>query len=59
MLNLNTSQMKDNMDMEMRLIGKIISNPRDYYDCHSLISEEIFTDPLNRKIYKVVSDRLD
>jgi replicative DNA helicase len=51
--------MKDNMDMEMRLIGKIMSNPRDYYDCHSLISEEIFTDPLNRKIYKVVSDRLD
>jgi hypothetical protein len=50
MLNLNTSQMKDNMDMEMRLIGKIMSNPRDYYDCHSLISEEIFTDPLNRKI---------
>ena len=59
MLNLNTSQMKDNMDMEMRLIGKIMSNPRDYYDCHSLISEEIFTDPLNRKIYKVVSERLD
>jgi replicative DNA helicase len=51
--------MKDNMDMEMRLIGKIMSNPRDYYDCHSLISEEIFTDPLNRKIYKVVSERLD
>jgi replicative DNA helicase len=59
MLNLNTSQMKDNMDMEMRLIGKIMSNPRDYYDCHSLISEEIFSDPLNRKIYKVVSERLD
>jgi len=36
-----------------------MSNPRDYYDCHSLISEEIFTDPLNRKIYKVVSDKLD
>lgn len=51
--------MKDNMEMEMRLIGKIMSNPRDYYDCHSLISEEIFTDPLNRKIYKVVSDKLD
>ena len=51
--------MKDNMDMEMRLIGKIMSNPRDYYDCHSLISEEIFSDPLNRKIYRVVSDRLD
>ena len=51
--------MKDNMDMEMRLIGKIMSNPRDYYDCHSLISDEIFTDPLNRKIYKVVSDKLD
>jgi replicative DNA helicase len=51
--------MKDNMEMEKRLIGKIMSNPRDYYDCHSLISDEIFTDPLNRKIYRVVSDRLD
>jgi replicative DNA helicase len=51
--------MKDNMEMEMRLIGKIMSNPKDYYDCHSLMSEEIFSDPLNRKIYRVVSEKLD
>lgn len=51
--------MKDNIEMEKRLIGKVMSNPKDYYDCHSLISEEIFSDPLNRKIYKVISQKLD
>lgn len=51
--------MKDNMEMEKRLIGKIMSQPRDYYDCHSLMSEDIFSDPLNRKIYRVVSEKLD
>lgn len=51
--------MKDNMDMEKRLIGKMMSTPKDYYDCHSLMSEELFSDPLNKKIYKVISSRLD
>tara|TARA_R100000773_G_scaffold17822_1_gene16167 strand:- start:3069 stop:4391 length:1323 start_codon:yes stop_codon:yes gene_type:complete len=51
--------MKDNIDMENRLIGKIMSNPKDYYDCHSLISENIFKDPLNKRIYKVISSKLD
>jgi len=51
--------MKDNFEVEKRLIGKIMSNPKDYYDNHSLISEGIFVDPLNRKIYKSLSDTLD
>jgi len=51
--------MKDNIEMEKGLIGRIMMNPKDYYDCHSLMSEDIFSDPLNRKIYKVVADRLD
>ena len=51
--------MKDNMEMEKRLIGKIMSSPKDYYDCHSLISEHLFCDPLNRKIYNAISQRLD
>ena len=51
--------MKDNMDMENRLIGKIMSNPKDYYDCHSLISEDLFKDPLNKRIYRVISTKLD
>jgi len=36
-----------------------MSNPKDYYDNHSLISESLFVDPLNRKIYKSLSDTLD
>ena len=51
--------MTDNKDMEMRLLGRIMSIPKEYYNSHSLMSEGMFTDPLNRKIYKVVSDRLD
>ena len=45
--------------MEKRLIGKIMSNTRDYYDHHSLVSAEIFTDPLNKKIYSVIASNLD
>ncbi len=51
--------MKDNMDMEKRLIGKMMSNSKDYYDCHTLISEQLFKDPLNKRIYRVVSSKLD
>ena len=51
--------MKDNIKMENRLLGKLISNSRDYYDHHSLLSESIFKDPLNKKIYKVLSSNLD
>ena len=51
--------MRDNLEMEVRLIGKMMNNPKDYYDCHSLISDSIFTDPLNRKIYRVISSNLD
>jgi len=51
--------MKDSFDTEKRLLGKMMSNSRDYYDNHSLITERIFLDPLNRKIYKAISSRLD
>ena len=51
--------MKDSFETEKRLLGKMMSNSRDYYDNHSLITERIFLDPLNRKIYKAISSRLD
>ena len=51
--------MTDNIDMEKRLLGRIMSLPKEYYNNHSLMTEGMFTDPLNRKIYKVVSQRLD
>lgn len=51
--------MKDNMDMEVRLLGKIINSPKDYYDHHSFLSEGIFKDPLNKKIYSAVASNLD
>ena len=51
--------MKGSFETEKRLIGKIMSSPKDYYDNHSLITEGIFLDPLNRKIYKAISNKLD
>jgi len=51
--------MKDNVEMEKKLLGRLISYPRDYYDNHSLVSVDIFTDLLNKKIYKVIESRLD
>tara|TARA_R110001592_G_scaffold360883_1_gene670180 strand:+ start:1731 stop:3053 length:1323 start_codon:yes stop_codon:yes gene_type:complete len=51
--------MRDNVEMEKKLIGKLLSSPREYYDLHSLMSQDIFTDPLNRKIYNVIADKLD
>lgn len=51
--------MKDNTEMEVMLLGRIMSYPREYYDNHSIITSDIFTDPLNKKIYNVVSSRLD
>ena len=59
MSNQNMLPMKDNKDMEVRLIGKLLNNSKDYYDYHSQLSESIFKDPLNKKIYKVISSYLD
>lgn len=59
MSNLNTFKMRGSFETEKRLIGKIMSSPKDYYDNHSLITEGIFLDPLNRKIYKAISHKLD
>lgn len=51
--------MTDNEEMEVMLLGRIMSYPKEYYDNHSLITEAIFKDSLNRKIYNQVSSRLD
>jgi len=51
--------MTDNDEMEVMLLGRIMSYPKEYYDNHNLITEGIFKDSLNRKIYKQVSLRLD
>ena len=51
--------MTDSIEMEKKLLGRLISNPRDYYDNHSLISSDIFSDHLNKSIYKVIESRLD
>ena len=53
------SMMKDNFQMEINLLGKILNSPKEYYDVHSLISEGLFIDPLNRRIYKVLSELLN
>ena len=51
--------MTDNEEMEVMLLGRIMSYPKEYYDNHSLITKSIFKDSLNRKIYNQVSSRLD
>ena len=51
--------MTDNEEMEVMLLGRIMSYPKEYYDNHGLITEAIFKDSLNRKIYNQVSTRLD
>jgi len=51
--------MTDNDEMEVMLLGRIMSYPKEYYDNHSLITEAIFKDSLNRKIYNQVATRLD
>ena len=51
--------MTDNEEMEVMLLGRIMSYPKEYYDNHGLITESIFKDSLNRKIYNQVSTRLD
>ena len=51
--------MKDNIKMENRLIGKLMSFPKEYYDCHALMSDVMFADPLNKKIFRSLSQKLD
>jgi replicative DNA helicase len=51
--------MKDKIEMEKRLIGKLMSKPNEYYDLHGMLSEDIFNDSLNKKLYKSISNILN
>tara|TARA_R100000808_G_scaffold24739_1_gene57962 strand:- start:2097 stop:3398 length:1302 start_codon:yes stop_codon:yes gene_type:complete len=48
----------DSIQVERTLIGKLINNPQEYYNNHSLISDELFEDPKNKKIFKYISEEL-
>ena len=49
----------DNKQIERTLIGKLIINPQDYYNNHSLLSPDIFKDPKNKRIYTYLSKELE
>jgi len=49
----------DNSQIERTLIGKLIINPQDYYNNHSLLSPDIFKDPKNKRIYTYLSKELE
>tara|TARA_R110002020_G_scaffold350481_1_gene563912 strand:- start:200 stop:1522 length:1323 start_codon:yes stop_codon:yes gene_type:complete len=49
----------DNKQIERTLLGKIINNPQEYYNNHSLISSELFEDSKNRRIYNYISEELE
>ena len=49
----------DSSQIERTLIGKIINNPQEYYNNHSLLSGELFEDSKNRKIYNYISEELE
>ena len=51
--------MKDKIEMEKRLIGKLMSKPNEYYDLHGILSEDIFNDSLNKKLYNSISNILN
>ena len=51
--------MKDKVEMEKRLIGKLMSKPDEYYDLHGMLSEDIFSDNLNKRLYKSISTILN
>ena len=49
----------DNTQIERTLIGKIINNPQEYYNNHSLLSSELFEDSKNRRIYDYITEELE
>jgi replicative DNA helicase len=49
----------DNKQIERTLIGKLILNPQDFYNNHSLLSPELFNDPKNKRIYTYLSKELE
>jgi replicative DNA helicase len=40
------------------LIGKIINDKKIYYDNHSLLSEDLFTNSQHKKLYRVIDESL-
>ena len=48
----------DSIQIERTLIGKIINNPQEFYNNHSLLSPDIFEDPVNRRIFGYISEEL-
>ena len=51
--------MIDSLDIEKKLLGRLMTKPNNYYDNHSMLSEDLFTDPINKRIYGSISKRLD
>lgn len=45
--------------IERTLLGKIINNPQDYYNNHSLIDPNLFSNVFNRRLYNILSEKLD
>ena len=54
----NLQMSVDSSQIERTLIGKIINNPQEYYTHHSLLSDDIFEDPKNKRIYGYISEEL-
>ena len=48
----------DSTQIERTLIGKLINNPQEYYNNHSLISSDLFEDAKNRKIFSYIAEEL-
>ena len=49
----------DSIQIERTLIGKLINNPQEYYNNHSLMSDDLFDDSKNKKIYEYISKELE
>jgi replicative DNA helicase len=49
----------DSRQIERTLIGKLINNPQEYYNNHSLMSDDLFDDSKNKKIYEYISKELE
>ena len=45
---------KDRLNFERILLGKLINNPENYYENHSLLNVSLFSNPDNRKLFSVL-----
>ena len=48
----------DSIQIERTLIGKLINNPQEYYNNHSLINGELFEEPKNKRIFSYIEQEL-